>query len=220
MSPTSPIVPTRPRRVRGARRGLALVAALAIGLLLPAAAVAHAELVAASPPDGATVVGAPGDLSATFTEDLIGDSTLSIRDAAGQRLAVGGVDPADARRLVIDPVPDLPPGAYEMRWTAFTADGHLERGAWTFTVTAPPPTSPPATALPTASATADASTSPTPSGNPVPSPSPAASPTPAPGDPTGGDGAAILLPILAALAVVGGGAMLLLGRRGRPGPAA
>lgn len=194
----------------------AFLLALLFAVLAPAIVAAHAELVTATPADGATVEGTPPELAATFTEPLLPDSTLSIRDGAGTRLAVGGVDPADERRLVIDPVPALAAGTYEMRWSAFTADGHLERGTWSFTVTDPPPSDPPATAAPTEAPSA----SPAPSASDAPSPSPDASSTPAPSDPAGGDGAAILLPILAALAIVGGGALLLLGRRGRPGPAA
>lgn len=196
----------------------AVLVAAAAGLLLPTVALAHAELVTATPPDGATVVGTPPELAAAFTEPLLPDSTLSIRDAAGTRLAVGGPDPADDTRLAIDPVPELAPGTYEVRWSAFTADGHLERGTWTFTVETPPPTDPAASAG--SSPTPAASVSPIPSEPVAPSPSTGPSATPAPSDPAATDGMAVLLPILAALAIVGVGAMLLLGRRGRPGPPA
>ncbi len=174
---------------------------------------AHAEIVDAMPDDGAIVIGTPPILAGTFSEPLIGDSSLSIRDGSGARLAVGGIDPADATRLIIDPVPELPAGPYEMRWSAFTADGHLEKGTWTFTVQAAPPSSPPPTPV--------ASDSPAPvepSDSPSAVPSVAPSPTPGPTDPSASDDAGVILPILVALAIVAVAGGLLLGRRGRTRP--
>jgi methionine-rich copper-binding protein CopC len=189
----------------------ALIASLILGLLLPATASAHAELTATTPADGVVVVGDPTELSATFSEALSATSTLSLRNASGERLAVGGPDPADARRLVIDPIPALGPGTYEMRWTALSDDGHVERGTWSFEVSAAEPTAtatPAATARPTAAP--DTSSPPTAPTTAEPSP------VPAPDDPspTTGD---VLLPIVVALLVVAVGGALMLGRRGRPG---
>ncbi len=193
-----------------------IVSALTLLMLLPAIALAHAELEATVPADEATVVGTPTELSATFSEALTAESTLSIRTASGDRLAVGGLDPADPARLVITPVPDLAPGTYEMRWTAFTDDGHIERDTWTFTVESPPPTASP-TASPTDEPSAAATAAPTVEPTATASPAPSPSPSPGDGDPTAGTGD-VLLPIVAALAVVAVGGVLLLGRRGRPGP--
>lgn len=191
------------RRSRGERLAAPFALALAALSLLPAAAAAHAELEATTPADGAAVVGPPGELSATFSEALSADSTLSIRTAAGERLAVGGPDSADAARLVIDPVPELAAGDYEMRWTAIGGDGHIERGTWAFTVVSPPPTK----VLPTATASASG---PSPSETPSPGPtvtatlpaSPIASPSPGAGDPTPAGVADVLVPIIAVLAFV------------------
>lgn len=187
----------------------ALIASLILGLLLPATASAHAELTATTPADGAVVVGHPTELSATFSEALSATSTLSLRNASGDRLAVGGPDPADARRLVIDPIPALEPGAYEVRWTALSDDGHVERGTWSFEVSAAEPT---ATATPAPATSGD-------------SPSPSTR-TPRPTD-EGPPGSTVvgvttvlstdlLTAIVAALAIVLLGGAFLLGRRGRP----
>lgn len=199
------------------RSGFVLVAAATLLLSAPGIAAAHAELEATVPADSATVVGTPDELSATFSEALGAESTLSIRNAAGERLAVGGLDPADAARLVIAPVPELAPGAYEMRWSAFSADGDLVKGTWTFEIEAPSPTPTP-TPAPTPVATDSGSepptAAPTPSTTPAATPSPSA--TPDDGAPTSGSGD-VILPIIAALAIVTIGGVLLLGRRGRPG---
>ncbi len=187
----------------------------AILMLFPATAAAHAELVEATPADGATVEGTPEEISAKFSEALNPDrSTFSIRNAAGERLAVGRIDPEDSTRMIIDPVPELAPGVYEVRWTSVGADPHLDRDTWSFTVTPAPTPSPTPAPTPASSASAE----PTPSATPEPTPTPASSPSASPGptDPTGSSDGDVILPIVAALAIVLVAAAVLLSRRGRP----
>jgi methionine-rich copper-binding protein CopC len=194
---------------------LVVLTALTAALLAlsPATVAAHAELVEAVPADGATVEGTPEEISAEFTEPLETDgSTFSLRNAAGERLAVGRIDPDDATRLIIDPVPDLAPGGYEVRWRAASTDGHAENDTWTFTVMAAPTPTPTSGSTPGATASAE----PTPSATPEPTPVPSPSASPAPTDPTGSGEGDVLLPIIAALAIVLVGAGVLLTRRGRP----
>jgi hypothetical protein len=163
-------------------------------------------------------------------------SSIELRDAGGTVIATGGLDPANARRMVIADLPQLAAGEYEVRWTTLSSeDGELDRDTWTFTVTAPP-TDPPTptpeptpepTASPTTSATSPASSapasdepsSPEPSSPEPASPEPAspeASPSPLV-SPAGGEdipGAMdAVLPIVIALIVVGGAALYLLTRR-------
>jgi methionine-rich copper-binding protein CopC len=204
-------------------RALAIIGTAMILLLLPGSVAAHAELLEATPAADSTVAGTPDELSATFSESLLPDgSTFSIRNDAGERLAVGRIDPADAVRLIIDPVPDLTPGSYEMRWQAATDDGHIERGTWTFRVEAATATPSPTPAG--ASASAPASTTPSASADPTPEPTPVTTPTPSgpivPSDDPAVDTSQVFLPIIAAFAVVLIAAALLLSRRSRPsGPA-
>jgi copper resistance protein C len=193
-------------------RLLLLVAMAALFLTYPATVAAHAELLAVTPADGATVEGTPEELAAAFDEDLEPESSLSIRNEAGDRLAVGRVDPNDSKRVVISDVPDLAPGTYEMRWTAATADGHVERGTWSFTVEAAPTPSP--TPAPTESGAPSAA--PTPSATPEPTAAPSPSASPATTDPASAAGTDVVLPIIAGLAIVLVGAGFLLARRGRP----
>jgi methionine-rich copper-binding protein CopC len=203
------------RRSRGGRLAAPIALALAALSILPPVATAHAELESTTPADGATILGTPAELSATFSEALSADSTLSIRSAAGERLAVGGRDRADDARLVIDPVPKLETGTYEMRWTSIGDDGHIKRGTWTFNVVSPPPTK----ALPTATASGSA---PSTSGPPSPAPtasmnppaSPVDSPSPGPDDPTPVGLTDVLLPIVAVLAIVLIALGYVLSRRG------
>jgi methionine-rich copper-binding protein CopC len=190
----------------------ASIAALTL-LLLPATVLAHAELETTTPDDGAVVEGTPTEIVATFSEALDDGSSLSLRDAAGDEVARSEPDPDDPTRMVIADVPELAPGAYTVRWTASSDDGHLERDTWSFTVAVVLTPSP--TTAPTASATPAPSTAPTPTVAPTPSSaaSPTASPAPGDGDPTSGTD--VLIPIIAGLAIVAIAGGVLLSRRGR-----
>ncbi len=199
------------RTTRGRLLALAVIASVV--LAFPGLVSAHAELIEAVPADGATVEGTPAEISGTFSEPLETDgSTFSLRNAAGERLAVGHIDPDDRTRLIVEPVPELDPGVYEVRWRAASADGHAENDTWSFTVTAsrdPTPAPTPATST---------SAAPSPSASPEPSPTAAPSPSGSqgPSDPAAAADGDVILPIIAALAIVLIAAGFLLSRRGRP----
>src|SRR5688500_20403027 len=100
---------------------------MAVALLLfPAPVAAHAELIKATPEDGATVEGSPEEISAEFNEPLVDGSAFTLRNAAGERLAVGRVDPDDETRLGIDPAPERAPGRDDGREPS--AGAALHRG--------------------------------------------------------------------------------------------
>ncbi len=194
---------------------LATLFALSLILLLPTVALAHAALDTPTPADGATFQGAPPTIEGTFTQDVDPEgSSLQLRDEAGIVVATGTVDPDKPRRMAIDPVPELSPGTYEVRWTTFSAeDGEgPERGTWTFTVTASPTPEPTPEPIPAPSLTL----APTPQSTATPeasdTPSPSVEPGPAdPADP----GSDVLIPIILGLAVVAVAGGFLLRRRGR-----
>jgi methionine-rich copper-binding protein CopC len=197
------------------RYGLALSGAIVLLAIVPSAAVAHAELVRAIPADGETVTEPVTVLSARYSEAVTGNSNLRVLDASGATVATAGIDPDDPRRMIARPDPPLGNGTYTVRSTATSADGHTERLTWTFTVAvaatpAPSPSSSPAT-----SASPSAATSPTPEATASTTASPSPSVSPDPGTPTSGTGD-VLLPIIAALAIVAIGAGFLL-RRNRTG---
>lgn len=180
---------------------IALATLVALSLGTPAAVLAHAELDTATPGPGDEVVGSPDEIIATFTQDLdMSRTAMVVRDAAGEVVAEGPVR-GDGPREIRLPLPELPPGVYEVRWTSFSAeDGEIERGRYSFTVLPAPtptvaPTEAPSVAPPTASPEAS------------PSPSPTASLGPeTPPD----SGVAALLPIgIAVVALLAVGAWLL-----------
>ncbi len=141
-------------------------------------------------------------------------SSLRLVDPSGTEVATGGVDPANDLRMAIVPVPSLSPGVYTVQSTTRSAaDGDIDRTTWTFTVVN-------ATASPSANPTTGSTTARPTSANSTAAPTTAAATTgptaaPTPGTvTTPGSGADVLLPIVAAVAIVGGAATWF-SRRGR-----
>lgn len=181
-------------------RHAALTGALLLLLASPAVVAAHAELVKATPQDGATVGGGPVDIIGTYSEVIGPKSHMELLDASGDVVARGAID-GKTLRIGLE---GLQPGTYQVKWTTVTSDDNgVERGDWSFTVAAASP-SPPSAAP---SASAAASTSP----SAVVTPAPSASRPP--GTPTGSSSGDVLLPIVAALVVVALLGGLLLRRR-------
>ena len=187
-------------------------------LAFPHLVAAHAELVRANPADGETVTRPVTAVTGRYSEDLTGGSRLVIKDGSGATVGTASVDPENDRRMIARLARALTEGDFTVESTSISAeDGDIERLTWTFTVavaaTASPSDSPsdgPGLS-PSPSAAASLSPSPAPSANPSPTASPA------PGDATSGTGD-VLLPIIAALAIVAIGAGFLLQRSRTPRP--
>ncbi len=205
----------RARIGRSRLRAASLIATFVI-LAFPGSALAHAELLRAIPADGKTIAEPVTVVAGTYSQDLAANSKLLVKDGSGATVATGTVDPANVRRMIARPAAPLGDGAYEVQSTSVSADdGDIERVQWTFTVAVA------ASASPTETASPSVATSSTPEGTPSVAPSQPASPTasaapsPAPGDATS-DSSNVILPIIAALAIVAIGAGFLLNRnRGR-----
>lgn len=187
-------------------RRLLAASVVLCALLLPTTALGHAELVSADPGEGATIEGPAFPITLTFSEELGAGSNAEVVDAAAAVVLTIEPDAADLTRMAYAPSaagPQFSAGEYTIRWTSVGDDGDILRGTITFTVTEPPPSPSPSLEP---SATAAPSASPSPS----PSPTPAATAEPAGGS---GDSGAVLIPIVAALAIVIGGAVWLMRRR-------
>jgi methionine-rich copper-binding protein CopC len=177
-----------------------LAAALLLVLTAVAPVYAHAELVSSDPKDGAVLATPPTTITLTFSEGVVGKSSINLLAADGSTVATGG--PAkDGDEIMALSNLALAAGAYTVQWTSVADDGDILRGTLAFTVEAASPE--PSSAAPSASPTptAPASASPT----PAPSPSSAPAPTAA----AGGD---TLIPIIAALVLVGVVGYLVLRR--------
>ena len=191
-----------------------LAAALAsAALAIPATALGHAELDTITPANGATVTESPPEIVATFTETLDpSKSSIVVVTAAGAEVASGGVVGADLKTMTLA-LPTLEPGAYQVRWTSTSAeDGDLDRGTTGFTYAPAPTPSPTATPAPSATPVPTQAATPSPSAAPVASPSPSAN-----GQPASTSTADLIIPIIAAVVVIGGLGYWLLRRRSRTG---
>ena len=201
-----------------------LGAALAAVFLLPAMAVAHADLQTSDPAQGA-VVPSPfaGPIVLTFSEPLAKGSKADLIGSNGATVAGTMVD-VTAMTMTIALTAPLDPGAYEIRWVSIADDGDvLRQPIVKFAVApAPSPSTPVATAT-TSAVVSAAPTTATPSMAAVSSaPSPSLAPTrePSGSSDTTGNGGDVVVPIIVALVVLGAGAAYLLTRRNRPaGPA-
>ena len=198
----------------GSRLRVASLIATFVILAVPGSALAHAELQRAIPADGETVTDTVTVVTGTYSQDLAANSKLLVKDASGATVATGTVDPGNVRRMVARPDAPLENGTYEVQSTSVSADdGDIERVQWTFTVAVAASPSP--TEVPSVSAGTSSSPEATPSVVPSASATEAPSPSPAPGDSTS-DSSNVILPIIAALAIVAIGGVYLLNRnRGR-----
>lgn len=197
----------------------ASVAAALLVLTLVGPTLAHAELVSSNPKNGAVLATPPTVVTLTFSETL--DAQKSSFKLIGPDGPVGtGKVASDPSGMTLAGL-SLAPGDYEIQWTSVAVDGHVQRGVLAFIVSQPttaPPTltpaagSPPAPASPSAEPSV-APTAPTTPG-PTVAPSPAPSPAPAPASASSGD---VLLPIVAALALVAVVGAYLLRRSRRVG---
>ena len=178
---------------------------LLLGLVVAVPALGHAELDTSDPADGAVLATPPTEVTLTFTEGLEAakSSFRIVKD--GTDVATGSAqDDGDLFMTATNLA--LEPGDYVIRWTAVADDGHVERGRLTFAVEEPSP-SPSLTPAPTEAASESAAPVASPSATPAPSPS-------ADATAVASGGTDVLLPIIAALAILGVVAYLVL-RRGR-----
>lgn len=203
------------------RRTLTIAAVLTVALLGSApAALGHTQMEETVPAEGAVLDASPPQVIVVFNDAIQEDrSSVVVLDEAGATIAEGGLDPADATRLVAD-LPPLESGRYIVRYTAYSQDNELLRDQFEFQVAlaaTPTPTS-----APTATPTAQPDPSPTISASPEapePTDAPTDEPSPAPTDaPDGGtsdspDAAQILIPLLVGGAIVAVVAFLLMRRR-------
>jgi methionine-rich copper-binding protein CopC len=112
-----------------------LALAVALLLLLPHAALAHAVLVKSSPAQGATVkAGAAVDITLTYNSriDALHSSLHLVGpDGKAQTLAV---DAHGGPNLLTAKAPVLTAGEYKLEWQVMATDGHITRGTLAFRV--------------------------------------------------------------------------------------
>jgi copper resistance protein C len=117
-------------------RMLSALFAIALSLLVPASANAHAMLRRASPPVGSTVQMPPQEIVLEFTEAIEPRfSTIVVRDAQGQRVDKNDphAAPNDPKNLIVS-LTGIKRGDYKVEWRAISVDTHKTQGSFTFSV--------------------------------------------------------------------------------------
>ncbi|HET7591042.1 MAG TPA: CopD family protein [Solirubrobacterales bacterium] len=116
---------------------IALAAALAAGLLLPAAALAHAQLEGTTPERGAVVKREPAAVVFRFDEPVEGNfGAVRVYDAGGERVDEGDAfhPNGDGPKLGVHLKPGLPEGSYTATYRVISADGHIVSSGFVFSI--------------------------------------------------------------------------------------
>ena len=105
-------------------------------LAMPAGLAAHSTLVRSQPPAGATLTAPPSQIILWFNERLERQfHAVTVTDGQGRTIPTQNlhVDQADPTQLTVAVEP-LPPGVYRVRWQVLSRDGHVAKGAFSFSV--------------------------------------------------------------------------------------
>jgi copper transport protein len=114
------------------KKALLLAAALA-ALALPAAAWGHAALVRTTPANGAVLQKAPTELRAVFDDAVRpGPGIEAVRNGGGSILAAKAH--VEDEHILVIPLKRGAKGAYSVRWSIISDDGHLESGIVAYAV--------------------------------------------------------------------------------------
>jgi methionine-rich copper-binding protein CopC len=110
------------------------LAGMALGGLLPLAALGHAKLLSSLPASGAQLAAAPKQMTLEFNEAVqIGVLKLS---ADGKDVPIAWDQGAAPAAKVTIGLPPLVPASYRVQWSALTVDdGHVVKGTFSFVIT-------------------------------------------------------------------------------------
>ena len=125
-----------PKSATKRRAGVLAGLACAWLLLACAPALAHANLVEASPPQGSEVSRPPERIELRFSEPVDAEfDPVVVRAAGGARVDAhdARVDPEDAR-VVLAGLERVPEGSYTVEWRVTSIDGHVVEGRYDFAV--------------------------------------------------------------------------------------
>ena len=118
-------------------RGVVVATLVALALILPGVASAHAYLVKTVPTPSANLNAPPPAVALTFDEAVEPRfAIISVTNAAGRQETTAPVSrsPANPDTLVVPLRPHLPEGWYLVYWRAISVDGHPVQGAYTFAI--------------------------------------------------------------------------------------
>jgi len=114
-------------------RLVAVLAAVVAALVLPGAALAHATLLQTTPANGAVLAKAPTAVTVVFDDSVRVAKGNAAVDNETQTSVLAGKATVHGRDLTI-PLKPLADGAYSVRWSIVSDDGHREEGVLAFAV--------------------------------------------------------------------------------------
>lgn len=120
------------------RRGVSIIAALVLLVTGSGVVLADALPTKLTPGDGAVLADRPSEVSIEIGEDVsskAGDNDLVVRDSSGSPVTAEHATVATSHRQMTLKLPvTLPVGTYTVQWFAVSAhDGHASSGQWKFT---------------------------------------------------------------------------------------
>jgi copper transport protein len=122
------------RRPRLSRARLAVVVAALAALSAPSAALAHATLLRTTPADGAVLATAPKAVTVEFDDSVrVAGENAAVENSTRASVLAGRAT-AHGRILTIPLRHGLRDGAYSVRWSVVSDDGHREQGVLAFGV--------------------------------------------------------------------------------------
>ena len=118
----------------------ALLAALAVALIAPAAASAHATMTGATPAEQGRVETSPNEITLRFDQSVVAPADAIVVLGADGRDHAGAIAQSHRDTVVRAHVTGLVAGeAYTVRWRIVSADGHVATGVFTFGIRVDPP---------------------------------------------------------------------------------
>ncbi|MDP9285048.1 MAG: copper resistance protein CopC/CopD, partial [Actinomycetota bacterium] len=112
----------------------AVIVMLLVALAAPAGAAAHATLLRTIPADGAVLERPPSHVRVEFDDVVrVAPGSAALANATGASV-LAGQPSAHGHVLTLPLRSRLPNGAYSIRWSAASDDGHREQGVLSFTV--------------------------------------------------------------------------------------
>lgn len=123
--------------VRRVHRLLAMVATAVLALLVlgPGVASAHAILESSSPAANSVLETGPDAIVLDFDESIdAGVSSIRLFDQSRRGIALGDLESSGGGRVLSASVPSLDEGLYAVLWRVTSADGHVVDGSFSFQV--------------------------------------------------------------------------------------
>ena len=110
-----------------------LAVALALFAIPATAALAHTKVVSTSPKRGGKAKTSARSVKVTFNQQIRGGS-IRVTGPGGKVASAGkgGRDPRNVKRLVVSLKSGLKAGRYKASWTMKAADGHTQKGSFSF----------------------------------------------------------------------------------------